>query len=225
MRDSYPKEVLSILRRRYGSDLTTNLNHRNLTHLFVAALLSPQCTDDQVNRTTKELFKKFKTFRDYADADPVVLRRYLKGVNYYKTKARHLRQASRQALDLFGGRVPKTLSELMQMQGVGRKVANVILNEGYGINEGIAVDTHVTVTAKRLGLTRSRDPYAIERDLMRRYPMRDWGSVSNHLIELGRDTCTAREKKCSMCSLRKICPSSDAKVDPSVLPSISHTAK
>lgn len=211
MRNSYPREVLSILVRRYGRDLTTNLNHRNMTHLFVAALLSPQCTDEQVNKTTKVLFKRFRTFRDYADADPAVLRRYLKGVNYYKTKARHLRQSSRQMLELFGGRVPRTLTELMQFQGVGRKVANVILNEGYGINEGIAVDTHVTVVAKRLGLTRSRDPYKIEQDLMRRYPESEWGSVSNHLIELGRDTCTAREKKCSLCSLRKICPSSNAK--------------
>ena len=99
----------------------------------------------------------------------------------------------------------------MQLQGVGRKVANVILNEGYGINEGIAVDTHVTVAAKRLGLTRSRDPYKIEQDLMRRYPESEWGSVSNHLIELGRDTCTARERSAPYVPLGRSALSSNAK--------------
>lgn len=208
---SYPAKVLSVLKRRYGYEPVTHLSHENTTHLFVAALLSPQCTDEQVNRTTKALFARFRTFRDYADADPATLRRYLRGINYYKTKARHLRQASRQMLDVFKGRVPRTIAELMLLQGVGRKVANVILNEGYGINEGIAVDTHVTVTAKRLGLTRSRKPYVIEQDLMRKYPRGEWGNVSNLLIELGRDTCKARAKECYRCSLRKICPSSNAK--------------
>jgi endonuclease-3 len=182
-----------------------------MTHLFVAALLSPQCTDEQVNKTTEKLFLKFRSFDDYANADPGRLRRYLKGVNYYKTKARHLRVASKQIIEKFGGRVPRTIPELMELQGVGRKVANVILNEGYGINEGIAVDTHVTVTAKRLGFTRSRDPYKIEQNLMRKFPAKDWGRVSNLFIELGRDTCKAREKECFRCTLKNICPSSDAK--------------
>ena len=102
MRDSYPPEVLSILREGTASDLTTNLNHRNLTHLFVACSALPTVHRRPGQQTTKVLFKKFKTFRDYADADPAVLRRYLKGVNYYKTKARHLRQSSRQMLELFG---------------------------------------------------------------------------------------------------------------------------
>jgi endonuclease III len=207
----YPARVLSILKKRYGDEMQTQLKHQNVTHLLVAALLSPQNSDIQVNRATEALFKRFRTFKDYAEADPSTLRGYLKTLNYYKTKAKHLRQASRQLAGQFGGKVPKTIAELMLLQGVGRKVANVILNEGYGINEGIAVDTHVTVTAKRLGLTRSRDPYIIEQDLMKKYPQKEWGNVSNLLIAMGRDTCRARAKECSRCSLRRMCPSSDAK--------------
>jgi endonuclease III len=210
----YPAKVLSILRRRYSDQLRTQLKHRNVTHLFVAALLSPQNTDVQVNKATGPLFKRFRTIADYANADPAELMRYLKSLNYYKTKSRHLKKAARQLVAIFKGRVPKTIPELMLLQGVGRKVANVILNEGYGINEGIAVDTHVTVTAKRLRLTRSADPSRIERDLMAKYPQAEWGDVSNALIALGRDTCKARKKECSGCSLRRICPSSNAKGRP-----------
>jgi endonuclease III len=208
---NYHAAVLSVLKKRYGDEMQTQLKHQNVTHLLVAALLSPQNSDAQVNRATDALFKRFRTFKDYADADPSTLRRYLKTLNYYKTKAKHLRQAAGQIVGQFNGKVPKTIAELILLPGVGRKVANVILNEGYGINEGIAVDTHVTVTAKRLGLTRSMDPCRIERDLMKRYPQKEWGNVSNLLIALGRDTCRARAKECSRCSLRRMCPNSDAK--------------
>jgi endonuclease-3 len=207
----FAEVVLRRLSRRYGKELHTQLRHRNMTHLFVAALLSPQCTDEQVNKSTKKLFLNFRNFDDYANADLGRLRRYLKGINYYKTKARHLRSASKQIKENFGGRVPGTISELVELQGVGRKVANVILNEGYGINEGIAVDTHVTVTAKRLGFAKSRDPYEIEQKLMKKFPAKDWGRVSNLLIALGRDTCKARNKECYKCTLKDICPSSNVR--------------
>jgi endonuclease-3 len=207
----FAEVVLRRLSRRYGKELRTQLRHRNMTHLFVAVLLSPQCTDEQVNKATEKLFLNFRNFNDYANADLGILRKYLKGINYYKTKAKHLKAASRQIIEDFGGRIPRTIPELMELQGVGRKVANVILNEGYGINEGIAVDTHAAVTARRLGFARSRDPYKIEQNLMRRFPPEDWGRVSNLLVELGRDTCKARSKECYRCTLRNICPSSDAK--------------
>ncbi|VVB76611.1 G/T mismatches repair enzyme [uncultured archaeon] len=204
----FAEAVLKKLSDKYGSRLHTQLTHSDTTELFVAALLSPQCTDKQVNETTSILFKQFRTFKDYASSDTGTLRRQLKGINFYKTKARHLRAASRRIVDEFGGKVPKTINELMELDGVGRKIANVVLSEGYGINEGIAVDTHVAVTSRRLGLTRSNDPDRIEKDLAKKIPKKDWGKVNGLFIELGRDVCTARKKYCERCVLNRICPSS-----------------
>ncbi|MEM3180864.1 MAG: endonuclease III [Candidatus Micrarchaeaceae archaeon] len=204
----YANIVLSRLKHRYSSELHTQLKHRNKTELFVAVLLSPQCTDTQTNKATKTLFKHFHSFSDYAKASVGELEKYLKGINYYKTKARHLKESAEQICSLYNGKVPKTMKELLLLQGVGRKVANVILSEAYGINEGIAVDTHVKTVSYRVGLTKSRKPDKIEEDLMRRFNRKDWGSVSNALIALGRDTCKAAKKECDRCVLNDICPSS-----------------
>lgn len=200
--------VTSRLKRRYGEHLHTDLVHYNMTDLFVATLLSPQCTDKQVNNVTKSLFRRFRTFDDYAEADTRILMRYLSGLNYYKTKARHLKKASRMMIDRFGGVVPRTISELMELPGVGRKVANVVLNEGFGIDEGIAIDTHCITVAKRLHLSRYKDGNKVEKDLMKKVPKKDWDAISNLFIALGRDTCKARAKECGRCVLSKICPSS-----------------
>ncbi len=208
---AYARTVLRRLMRRYGANLHTRLKHQNMTHLFVAVLLSPQSTDKQTNATTGKLFKRFRTFGDYADADIKTLRKYLSGMNYYKTKAKHLKASARLILDRFGGRVPRTLGELMELPGVGRKVANVVLNEGYGTDEGIAIDTHAGRVARRLGFAKGKNPYEIERALMAAYPQADWGKVSNAFIELGRDTCKARKKECRRCALNDICPSSDVR--------------
>ncbi|MDE1873977.1 MAG: endonuclease III [Candidatus Micrarchaeota archaeon] len=207
----YAQLVLRRLSKRYGYNIHTQLAHRNMTHLFVAVLLSPQSTDVQTNRTTEKLFRRFRTFRDYADADPKTLRRYLKGMNYYKTKAKHLRESSKMMIERFHGTVPRTLAEMMELPGVGRKVANVVLNEGYGIDEGIAIDTHAGRVARRMGFARSKDPHKIEMALLKTYPQKDWGRVSNTFIELGRDTCKARKKECYRCVLKDICPSSDVR--------------
>ena len=207
----YARLVLRRLTKRYGYNIHTQLRHRNMTHLFVAVLLSPQSTDVQTNRTTGKLFGRFKTFADYANSDPRTLRRYLKGMNYYKTKARHLRESARIIIERFHGKVPRSLDELMELPGVGRKVANVVLNEGYGIDEGIAIDTHAGRVSRRMGFSRSRDPYKVEKALLKIYPQKDWGRVSNTFIELGRDTCKARRKECYRCVLKDICPSSDVK--------------
>ena len=207
----YAQLVLRRLSRRYGYNIHTQLRHRNMTHLFVAVLLSPQSTDAQTNRTTERLFRRFRTFGDYADSDPKTLRRYLRGMNYYKTKAKHLRESAKMIVERFHGRVPRTLDELMELPGVGRKVANVVLNEGYGIDEAIAVDTHAGRVARRMGFSRSKDPYKIEKALLKIYRRKDWGRVSNTFIELGRDTCKARNKECVRCVLKDICPSSDVK--------------
>ncbi|MEM0087037.1 MAG: endonuclease III [Candidatus Micrarchaeaceae archaeon] len=211
---SYETEVMVKLAGKYGVQHTA-LRHANLLELFVATLLSPQCTDKQVNKVTKGLFEDFPTIEAYANASLSVLEKRLSGLNYYRTKARNLRNAARIMIRDFGGKVPKTMRELMTLPGVGRKVANVILNEGYGITEGIAIDTHCITVANRLKLTRSHDPKIIEKDLMRRIPKRYWHVTSNLFIALGRDTCKARKKECYRCVLRNICKSSNAKANTS----------
>lgn len=207
-KEEFVKEALDRLIERYGRELHTELVHRNLTELFVAVFLSPQCTDKQVNNVTRGLFKRFRSFDDYAGADTRMLMRYLSGLNYYKTKARNLKKSARMVLELYDGKVPRSLEKLMEFPGVGRKVGNVILNEGFAIDEGIAVDTHCATVARRLRLSRHKDPHKIEADLLRKVPREQWGLVSNLFIALGRDTCRARVKRCERCVLSDICPSS-----------------
>jgi endonuclease III len=212
MERKYSKEYLSLvikrLAKRYGEP-HTQLRHQDMTQLFVAVFLSPQCTDRQVNNVTKDLFLKYKSFSDYANARPASLRKDLDGLNYYKTKAKNLQRSCRIILDRFGGKVPRTIDELIELPGVGRKVANVVLNEGYGINEGIAVDTHCGRVARRLRLSRYKDPAKVERDLIKLASKDERGMVSNLFIELGREICHARNKECARCVLNDICPSSD----------------
>lgn len=210
-KDKYVAALLRRLSKRYGYRPRTQLSHANLRELFVSVLLSPQSTDAQVNRATPRLFKRFKSFEDYANSDLTVLRGYLRSINFYRTKARNLRNSARMIVERFDGKVPRKLSELMELPGVGRKVGNVILNEGYGIDEGIAVDTHAGRVARRLGLSRNTDANKVEQDLLKRVPRDQWGRVSNLLIELGRDTCKARNKECYRCALKGICPSSNVK--------------
>ncbi len=206
-KEKYLLSILSKLEKRYGKDLHTELKSRTDVDLFVAVFLSPQCTDKQVNNVTTILFKKYKSFEDYSTADYATLKRDLSGLNYYKTKARHLRHAANIILRDFNGKVPRTLAELMALPGVGRKVGNVVLNEMYGINEGIAVDTHCARVSRRLGFSRSESPYKIEMALMAITPKRKRGEVSNLFIALGRDTCSAINRKCGACVLKKMCPS------------------
>ncbi|MDE1858944.1 MAG: endonuclease III, partial [Candidatus Micrarchaeota archaeon] len=139
---NYIDTILKRLAKTYGFNPHTQLAHQNIAELFVSVLLSPQNTDLQVNKTTQRLFKRFKTFDDYAGVNTRTLQSYLSSLNFYKTKARNLKKSAIMIQERFDGKVPKTIHELMELPGVGRKVANVILNEGYAINEGIAVDTH-----------------------------------------------------------------------------------
>lgn len=209
--EDYVKQILSRLIGRYGAHPHTQLRHRNLTELTVAVMLSPQCNDNQVNKVTSSLFRKYHTFKDFENADLRTLQKDISGLNYYKTKARNLIRSARIIDGQFDGRVPRTIPELMELYGVGRKVANVILNEGYHIDEGIAVDTHCGRVARRLGLSRFKDPAKVEKDLMRKIPKREWSRTSNLFIELGRDACKARTPECGRCVLKEICPSSTAK--------------
>ena len=207
----FAQEVLLKLTKRYGGNLHTELKHSNLTELFVAVFLSPQCNDKQVNKATPALFRRFRAFKDYANAAPRTLMRYLSSLNFYKTKARNLKKAAGMIVKRFSGKLPTTIEEFTELPGVGRKVANVILNEGFGINEGIAIDTHCITVSRRLRLTRHKTADKIERDIMGIYPEERWGAVSNLFIALGRDTCQARRKYCQRCALSRICPSSTLK--------------
>ena len=206
----YVKKVLILLKTKYKDKMHTELVHKNSTELFVAVLLSPQCNDNQVNKVTKALFERYESFEDYANTDIKTLYGYLNGLNYYKTKAKHLKEAAMIILERFNGKIPETINELLELPGVGRKVANVILNEGFGISEyGIAIDTHCVIVSQRLGFTKNKTADKIENDLIKIIPKTYWKISSNLLIALGRDTCTARKKFCNDCILKKICPSSD----------------
>lgn len=207
-REKFVTAVIEKLTERYGRELHTELAHKNLTELFVAVFLSPQCTDKQVNNVTPALFRKFGSFEDYANSDMRTLMRYLSGLNFYKTKARNLKKASRMIVDEYHGRVPERIEQLLELPGVGRKVANVVLNESFSVNEGIAVDTHCITVSRRLHLSRHKTADKIEMDLLRKIPKEQWQNVSNLFIALGKDTCKARKKECERCVLSVICPSS-----------------
>lgn len=209
-KEKYVNVVIKRLEDKYYDKLDTFLMHKNTTELFVAVLLSPQCTDKQVNIVTKELFKKYKSFKDYADANPRTLASDISGVNFYKTKARHLRESAKMIIKEFKGKPPLTMKHLMELPGVGRKVANVFLNEGFNIAEGIAIDTHCRRVSQRIGFSKHKTPEKIEVDMMRIVPKDKWKVASNLLIDLGRDTCQARTKFCERCVLKDICPSSTA---------------
>jgi len=206
----YAKEVLEKLIQHYGEQHTA-LIYKNPMQLFVAVLLSPQNSDNQVNKVTKKFFEKYKSFEDIANANIKELEKDLSSLNFYKTKAKHLKESAKIIIDRYNGNIPKSIKELIVLPGVGRKVANVILNELYNINEGIAVDTHCITVANRLGFAKSKKAEVVEKELMKKIPKEYWGFVSNLFIALGRDTCKARNKECYRCVLKDICPSSNKK--------------
>ncbi|MDE1869404.1 MAG: endonuclease III [Candidatus Micrarchaeota archaeon] len=212
MQQNFPETVMKRLMKHYGDQKEAMLHFSNPTELLVATMLSPQCTDKQVNNVTKVLFKKYKKFSDYANADMKALSKDLGGINFYKTKAKHVKKSANIVVKQFHGKVPRTIRQLMTLPGVGRKVANVVLTNGFGITEGIAIDTHCITVANRLRLARTRRPELIEKDLMRKIPKRYWLYASNLFITLGRDTCKSNRKECFRCVLKDICPSSNVKV-------------
>jgi len=203
----YAKKVLEKLIEHYGEQHTA-LIYKNPMQLFVAVLLSPQNSDAQVNKVTKKFFDKYKSFEDIANAKVNELEKDLSSLNFYKTKARHLKESAKIIIERYNHNIPKSIDELTMLPGVGRKVANVVLNELYNINEGIAVDTHCITVANRLGLAKSKKGELVEKELMKKIPKDYWGLVSNLFIALGRDTCKARNKECYRCVLKDICPSS-----------------
>jgi endonuclease-3 len=199
-------EVTARLKAEYP-DARTELDWSNPLELLVATILSAQTTDVQVNRVTESLFTKYRTAEDYADSNPEELEEDIRPTGFYRNKARSLRGMANALVEEHAGEVPRTMSELVALPGVGRKTANVVLGNAFGTNEGIVVDTHVRRVSGRLGLTESSDPVNIEQELMEVVPEEDRTIFSHLLILHGRRTCKARKPDCPNCILNDICPS------------------
>ena len=204
--DAPVAEVMSRLEREYPG-ATTELNWTTPLELLVATILSAQTTDVRVNQVTKELFEKYRTAEDYAAAAPAELERDIRPTGFYRNKSRSLQRMAGALLERHGGEVPRTMAELVALPGVGRKTANVVLGNAFGVDEGIVVDTHVRRVSSRLGLTEERDPEKIEQDLLRVVPERERTIFSHLLILHGRRVCKARKPDCEGCVLNDVCPS------------------
>ena len=183
------------------------LNFRNPLQLLIATILSAQCTDKRVNLVTPELFAKYPTAADYARAVPSELEDAIRSTGFFRNKAKSIRAATAALVEKHKGRVPKTMAELRELPGVGRKTANVVLGNAFHKDEGIVVDTHVARLSQRLCLTRQTEPEKIERDLMRLVPRQHWTNWSHWLIWHGRRRCFARRPDCSECEIFQLCPS------------------
>jgi endonuclease III len=198
--------VIPRLKAEYP-DARTELDWTSPLELLVATMLSAQTTDVRVNGVTTKLFDKYRTAADYAGADPGELEEDIRPTGFYRNKARSLRGMARALVEEHGGAVPRTMPELVALPGVGRKTANVVLGNAFGIDEGIVVDTHVRRVSNRLGLTEEQDPEKIEHDLMAVVPREDWTIFSHLLILHGRRICKARKPDCPNCPVNDICPS------------------
>lgn len=182
------------------------LVHSNPLELLIATILSAQCTDKRVNIVTEQLFKKYRTVEHFAAATVAELDHDIRSINFHRNKARNLQSACRDIVAKHGGQVPRTMEELIELGGVGRKTANVVLGNAFGINIGVVVDTHVLRLSHRLGLTTHRLPEKIEPDLMKLVPQKKWTLFSHLLIWHGRRRCFARKPDCAHCELLKLCP-------------------
>ncbi len=188
-------------------DAECALVHSSALELLVATILSAQCTDVRVNLVTKELFRKYRNARDYAEADPHDLELAIRSTGFFRNKAKSLRGAGAVLVEKYGGRVPSTMEELLELPGVARKTANVVLGTWFRKAVGVVVDTHVRRLSRRLGLTREDDPKKIEKDLMALLAESQWIGFSHRLIWHGRKVCSARKPKCDRCVLASCCPS------------------
>jgi len=207
--DSPPEErigpVIARLRQAHP-DAHCELVHNGPLQLLMATILSAQCTDERVNMVTPTLFARYPTAAALAEADRVELEEIIRSTGFYRNKAAHLQTAAQRIVAEHNGQVPADMSQLLQLRGVARKTANVVLGVGYGIAEGVVVDTHVKRIAGRLGLTRETTPEKIEQDLMKLAPREDWIDLSHLLIFHGRRICDARKPDCANCPLNDLCP-------------------
>ncbi len=188
-------------------DAHCELDYTNPLELLVATMLSAQCTDKRVNIVTKDLFRRCRSVQDFADIPQEELEGIIRSAGFYRSKAKNIRGMAARLIAEHGGEVPRTLEELAALPGVGRKTANVVLGNAFGIDEGVVVDTHVTRLSNRLGLTKNHDAVKIERDLVKLIPRAHWTDFSHWLIWHGRRRCYARKPDCPQCELQDICPS------------------
>jgi len=200
------KEIIERLKKEYPEPKTA-LSFSNPFDLLVATILSAQTTDVHVNRVAEKLFRKYKSVKDYANVSSETLQKDVSSINFYRTKAKNIHESAKMIVENFNSKVPGTMEELVTLPGVARKTANIILSNAYGINEGIAVDTHVRRLANRLGLTKNEDPVKIEKDLMGITAKSEWGNLSHLLIFHGRQICQAKKPKHKECVLFDVCPS------------------
>ncbi len=203
-------EILIRLKRLYPEAPCT-LNYETPVQLLVATILSAQCTDQRVNQVTPALFQRFPDAAALASADLSELENLVRSTGFYRNKAKNIQAACRMIVTEFGAQVPKLMKQLLQLPGVARKTANVVLSHAYGINIGVTVDTHVKRLSYRLGLTEHTDPIRVERDLIRLVPQEEWENWSIRLIYHGRAICKAQNPACDACVLADLCPSANQK--------------
>ncbi len=200
-------EVIRRLEEEYPSVEGTELTHHTPLELLVATVLSAQATDTQINKVTKELFKKYKTAEDYATVQREELEQDIRSSGFFRRKADAIQTLSQTLIDEHGGQVPDTMEELVNLKGVGRKTANIVLAGSFGKIVGIAVDTHVHRLSRLLGLSDQKNPVKVERELMELFPQEKWWAVNYMLITHGRRVCDAKKPNCEGCLLTDLCPS------------------
>ncbi|MGE5313375.1 MAG: endonuclease III [Acidobacteriota bacterium] len=199
-------KVVTLLRKNY-SEAKTSLDYGTPLQLLISTILSAQCTDARVNMVTPALFERYRTARDFAEADRAELESYIRSVNFYSNKAKNIIACTQAIVERHGGEVPSSMEELTALAGVGRKTANCVLGSGFGIASGVVVDTHVARVSFRLGLTAETNPEKIEADLNTLIPKRSWIFYSHAIILHGRQICIARAPKCPDCIFKAFCPS------------------
>jgi endonuclease-3 len=199
-------KVIDLLGKQYPVAKTA-LEYRTPLQLLVATILSAQCTDKKVNEVTKTLFLNYKTVEDFANADLRKLEKEIRPTGFYHNKARNIRNCCRVLIEKFNSTVPRTMDEMLELPGVARKTANIVLSNVYGVIVGIAVDTHVFRLAQRLGFTKNKIQDKIEKDLMALVPQQEWARITDLLIAHGRSVCTAKKPNCGGCVVNQFCPS------------------
>ena len=198
------KKIVEALKRRYP-DATCSLDFKTPFEMVVAVMLSAQCTDERVNKTTPDIFKKYSTPEDFANIDIELLEKLIHPCGFYKNKAKNIKACAQEIVKRFGGKVPQTMEELISLPGVGRKSANVIMLEAFGKAEGIAVDTHCKRIANKMGLSKENEPEKIEQDLLKIFDKEDYKDINHLLVWHGRNTCIARNPKCKECPVKEMC--------------------
>ena len=198
------KGILAGLKKAYP-EAECALTHATPLQLLIATILSAQCTDKRVNLVTPDLFRKYPTAEAFARASLKTLERMIHSTGFFRNKAKNIREACRRLVKVHNGQVPRSMQELLELPGVARKTANVVLGTAYGVASGVVVDTHVFRISRRLGLTRAKTPEKVEQDLMAQIPAREWINFSHRLIHHGRRICSARSPQCTLCALEPHC--------------------